>query len=115
LGSSNIQKSRLPLTEGGFSCGSVLTRGMARHPSKSQNTAAHPSQTCPKNEVKYKNPEVNQPLTLRLCLVDPETPGRSRGGFRRSDHHIPAHDIDEEISINDQITSKMNFIKSISK
>ena len=114
MGLSNIQKSRLPLTEGGFSCGSVLTRGMARHPSKSQNTATHPSQAYPKNEVKYKNPEVNQPLTLRLCLVDPGTPGRSRAGLRRSDHHFPAHDIDEGISINDNITSKMKFIKSIS-
>ncbi|QNI54920.1 hypothetical protein SynBIOSE41_02421 [Synechococcus sp. BIOS-E4-1] len=34
MGLSIIQKSRLPLTEGGFSCGYALTRGMARHPSK---------------------------------------------------------------------------------
>ena len=80
MGLSNIQTSRLPLTEGGFSCGCALTRGMARHPSKPQKkTAATPMQTTPKNEVQNKKSEVSKPLTLLARPVYPGTRGLSRG------------------------------------
>ncbi len=79
MGLSNIQRSRLPLTEGGFSCGCALARGMARHPSKPQNNRSSPIQATPKNEVQTKKSEVSKPLTLLARSVYPGTPGLSRG------------------------------------
>lgn len=79
MGLSNIQTSRLPLTEGGFSCGCALARGMARHPSKPQNNLCYFMQAKSKNEVQNKKSELGKPLTLLARPVYPGTPGLSRG------------------------------------
>ena len=73
MGLSNIQTSRLPLTEDGFSCGYALARGMARHPSRPLKIAAYAMQTTTRNEVQNKKSEAIKPLTLLARPVYPGT------------------------------------------